>query len=161
MRSAAGELAVAKSRNLVLWIVIVGLIFACAGGAGLWLVRKRPGQSVAAVNDAARQSLPAALETQPKPAAPDLWKGLKPGAITIERSPNSRLVYAVATIKNDTDRQRFGVKVIVDVLNKEGETVGKTSDYTQFIDAHKEWTFKALVTDFKAAGAKIDSIAEE
>ncbi len=105
---------------------------------------------------------PAKPATAQKPAPePDLWKGFKPGPVSIDKSGKSRLVYAVVAVKNDTDKQRFGVKVTLDILDGQGEKLGTTSDYTQFIDAHKEWTFKALVAYPKATAAKVTAITEE
>lgn len=99
--------------------------------------------------------------SQPKPEPePDLWNGLKPTPVSIEKSGKSRLMYAIGTIRNDADKQRFGVKVTLDILDENGGKVGVATDYTQFIDAHKEWNFKALVTSSKATTAKVTAITE-
>jgi flagellar basal body-associated protein FliL len=91
----------------------------------------------------------------------DLWNGLKPGTVSIEKSAKSRLVYVTGTVRNDSEKQRFGVRVTLDLLNSSGEKIGSTTDYTQFIDAHKEWSFKALVANPKVTNAKISSIKED
>lgn len=145
--------AVAKKSRAWVWVVLCGMVvMAVVGGV---LMMRRTAVPVA--------QTPAHVAVQkPAPAPePDFWKGLKPGPVTIDKSPNSRLVYATGTVRNDTDKQRYGVKVTLDVLDGNGEKLGTTMDYAQFIDAHKEWTFKALVAFPKAASAKIASITEE
>jgi DNA-directed RNA polymerase subunit RPC12/RpoP len=150
-----------------LWIFVVGVVVVAAVLAAFWLRRTR--QSFEQLGN-----LHITAISQPKPTptfapapAPesepqsDLWKGLKPAAVTIQKTGNSRLIYAVGLIRNDTDKQRFGVKVTLDVLDSKREKLGTTSDYTQFIDAHKEWNFRALVTDPKATSAKVTAITEE
>jgi hypothetical protein len=57
------------------------------------------------------------------------------------------LVYAVGTLTNDTTRQRFGVKVEIDVLDAHRNKLGSATDYTEVIEPGKEWKFRALVTD--------------
>jgi len=88
------------------------------------------------------------------------WNGLKSGEVTIDKSGNSRLIYAVGTIRNGSDRQRFGVKVELELFDAQDEKAGTATDYVQFIDAHKEWKFRALVTDPKAVRAKISAVKE-
>jgi hypothetical protein len=155
--SNPGASPVGKKKSTA-WIWILVCVLLVAGtGAGLFILRRVP------ITQPARlpaKTQPANLTPVPEPE-PDLWKGFKPSPVTLDKSPKSRLVYATGTIRNDTDKQRFGVKVALDVLDAQGEKLGTTSDYIQFIDAHKEWTFKALVAFPKAATAKVASITEE
>ena len=87
--------------------------------------------------------------------------GLSASNITIEKTPGSSLVYAVGTVKNVSDRQRFGVKVEIDLRNAAGQQVGTASDYRQVLAPGAQWDFKALVVDSKAVSAKISSIRED
>ncbi|MDB6057352.1 MAG: hypothetical protein JWO95_1196 [Verrucomicrobiales bacterium] len=143
----------AKKSMAWVWIVVFAVAVVGAGAGFLVFKRSRP----VTIPPTSAKVEPAKLAPEPEP---DLWKGLKPGLVTIEKSPKSRLVYATGTVRNDTDKQRFGVKVALDILDAGGEKLGTTSDYTQFIDAHKEWTFKASINFPKAVSAKIESITE-
>jgi hypothetical protein len=53
------------------------------------------------------------------------------------------------------------VKVELDVLDAQGDKLGSATDYTQVMEPGKEWKFKALVTDRKAAAAKLIDIKEQ
>jgi hypothetical protein len=81
--------------------------------------------------------------------------------VTIEKTPGSSLVYAVGTVKNPEVRQRFGVRVELDLLDARGEKVGTAKDYQQVLEPGAEWHFKALVVESKAASAKVAAIKED
>jgi DNA-directed RNA polymerase subunit RPC12/RpoP len=150
-----------RNSRRVLWISLgaVLILFLVAGAFVLQRIQQMRREKMDKVPLTAHTE---STVSAPKPAPqPDLWKGLKPSAVTIEKAPKSRLVYAVGTIRNDTDKQRFGVKVLLDILDAQGENLGTTTDYTQFVDAHKDWPFKALVAFPKAATAKVRSVTEE
>lgn len=87
------------------------------------------------------------------------WNGLKSGEVAIENS-GGRLIYAVGTVRNESERQRFGITVDLDLLDAAGKKIGAATDYTQVIEPKKEWRFKALVTDPKTARAEITRIKE-
>jgi len=99
--------------------------------------------------------------TPPKPADPFAQAGFRVSTVTLEKAPGSSLVYAVGTIRNETDRRRFGVKVEIELLDAAGSKVGTASDYQQALEAKAEWSFKALVLEAKAASGKIASIKED
>jgi hypothetical protein len=89
---------------------------------------------------------------------------LKPGFVTLEKAKAGNLTYAVGTIKNHSDQQRFGVKVELELTDARGNPAGKASDYTQVIEPHQEWRFRALVVDTgrtKAVTARVSSIKED
>jgi hypothetical protein len=105
-----------------------------------------------------------AREPAPLPAPappPDSWHGLMGGAIALEKSKENGLVYAVGSLRNATDRQRFGVKVVLDLFDANNRKVGSATDYIQWIDANKEWKFKALVTARTAVRAVLASVSEQ
>jgi hypothetical protein len=86
---------------------------------------------------------------------------LKMGVITLDRQPKSALIYATGSVTNDSDYQRFGVRIELEVLNQAERKVGAASDYTQVIEPRRIWVFRALVTDPKAATARVAKISEE
>ena len=95
----------------------------------------------------------------PKPP-PDPWHGLKAGSVKLEKSGVGDLIYAVGALRNDSDHQRFGVKVEVELLGPRGEKIGAASDYTQSIDMGKSWNFRALVTDRGAVKGVVTNVTE-
>jgi hypothetical protein len=53
------------------------------------------------------------------------------------------LVYAVGTVKNDTARQRFGVKIELDLIDAQDNKIGSASDYIEVLEPGKEWQFNS------------------
>jgi hypothetical protein len=108
---------------------------------------------------------PAVTDVSPKPAVakgPKSPGDLKSGDVILEKSKGgSSLVYAVGTIANNSDHQRFGVKVEVDIVDAGGKKIGKATDYIQVIEPRGNWRFHALVLEDKASSAKIASIKED
>jgi hypothetical protein len=160
--------AAPKRNNLVLALVAGVLLAAAGGGAYFYFGSKKTKQVVATpirpveisnINPAA--PAPAPLPPpKPKPP-PDPWNGFKPGAVTLEKSGDGRLIYAIGTLTNATTRQRFGVKVTFDVLDERRNKIGAAHDYTDVIDPGKVWKFRALVTDKNAAAAKLTNVREQ
>ena len=83
------------------------------------------------------------------------------GTITLKKAENGGLVHAVGTVKNETDRQRFGVKITLDLLDTEGAKIGSASDYLAILEPHQDWQFRALLTEPKAVKAKLTNIEEQ
>jgi hypothetical protein len=105
------------------------------------------------------------IASNPAPAAmrkppPDPWHGLKPSKVTLEKTDSS-LIYAIGILTNDTTRQRFGVKVELDVLDGHRQKLGTATDYIEVIEPGKEWKFRALVTAKAVTSAKLTKVKEQ
>ena len=98
-----------------------------------------------------------ALQGQNAPGAQDLATS----SVTIQKTPGSALRYAVGTLRNLSNRQRFGVKVEVELLDTNGQKVGTATDYRQVLEPSAEWQFKALVVESKTVSARISGIQED
>lgn len=111
---------------------------------------------------AQRQELQATTNPQvaPTPADPFAEVNFRISTVTLEKSAGTSLVYAQGTIVNTTNRQRFGVKVELDLFDAAGKWVANASDYLGVIEPNAVWKFRALVVDKKAASAKIATIKE-
>jgi hypothetical protein len=83
------------------------------------------------------------------------------GGITLKKADGSGLVYAQGTVTNDTDRQRFGVKIELDLFNAQDDKIGSASDYLAVLEPHKAWQFNALLTEPKTVRAKLANIEEQ
>jgi hypothetical protein len=118
-----------------------------------------------AVTNAVMPPAPTNVEpVESKPPAvkrPKSADDLKPGVVKLEKMPGSSLVHASGIIKNDSDYERFGVSVTLDLINVKGERIGSTRDYKDIIEPHKSWQFNALVIDKAAVAAVVNSVKEE
>lgn len=101
----------------------------------------------------------AVVEAVPKP--PKALGDLKVGEIQLQKTKDSSLVYAVGTLKNESDYQRFGVKIELDLLDGRDLKVGTAQDYIQVLEPRREWQFHALVITPKAVKAVVASVKEE
>ena len=79
----------------------------------------------------------------------------------LEKTPGSSLVYVTGTVRNLSDRQRFGVKIQFELFDINDHPVGSATDYQSLLDPRAEWHFKSLVMASKAATARFNSIAED
>ena len=154
---------------LIVTLLVLGVV---AGGA-LWYFKLGPGSKRQEAVAAEVPSRPAPLPATNPPSlketiitadAPKIEKSiddLKPGTVTLEKAKSGNLMYAVGTIRNDSPHQRFGVKVEIEFTDAKGRPAGKTRDYTQVIEPGREWRFRALVLDAKAAQGKVVGIQED
>ena len=154
-------------RRTIVWTMVAVLIL-CAGLGGVMLALRRTENWAPRRKEhsAPTNSMAAADSSAPKQAnsrALNPWgeTGFGVSGINLERTSGSSLVYAVGTITNLTDRQRFGVRVELDLLDNSDKKMGTARDYQQVIESNGRWQFRALVMDSKATGAKIASIKED
>jgi hypothetical protein len=153
-----------KSQKLIFMGFGVVAILVVALGIGVLRALKPTAVATQATAQNAAGAVPggAGPIIPPKPVPPaDPWHGLRAGNVSLEKHGDGRLVYAVGTVSNTSDHQRFGVKVQLDVLDAQGDKLGSATDYTQIMDPGKGWKFKALVTDRNAATAKLVNITEQ
>jgi len=160
-------MSVRKKPRLGLITLIGGAVVLAVLGSRFFLPpRSRPEMPVVSggLGKAAPQSPGKAAAQEPAEAGHKPNKSLadlKAGEISLEITKGSSLVYAVGTITNDSEFQRFGVKVTLKLLDQKGATVGTTRDYIGILEPHQAWQFRALITDPKAVTAALDSIKEE
>ena len=149
-------------RSTLVWtamtvlVLVVGLV-----GALVALKRAEKG---AAARQKSEKSEPSAAAGNPVTAEADdpLAKaGFGASEINLQKNPDSSLVYAVGTLTNNAGRQRFGVKLFLDLYDDSGQKTGGATDYQQVIEPHGQWNFKALVVDSKAVSAKIGALTED
>jgi len=166
-------------RAAIIWTAVAVVILVLGLGGALaalkrarnWAERQKHTQA-APTASAPLSAEPATPGLAPTPAAAPAAaqqpaedrqtpSGLLASAIAMEKATGSSLVYAVGVLTNSTDRQRFGVKLELDLLDSTGKRLGTARDYQQVIEPKSTWRFKALVVDSKATTAKIASIKEE
>ena len=112
------------------------------------------------------------ISTNPSPIAPPAsGESLQPGETgtndfgisggVLEKTAGSSLVYVVGTVRNLTDRQRFGVKVDYSLFDDSGKMIGHATDYQSVIDPKGAWVFHAMVMESKTVSASLGGITEE
>ena len=78
-----------------------------------------------------------------------------------KKARGSTLVYAVGTVRNETDKQRFGVTVEIDLFDGTGTKIGVAKDYKDIIEANAEWKFRALLVVKNVATARVNTVREQ
>ncbi|HLH52814.1 MAG TPA: FxLYD domain-containing protein [Verrucomicrobiae bacterium] len=94
-------------------------------------------------------------------ADPPSTNELAASEVTIDHVAGSHLIYAVGTVKNNSDRRRFGVKVELELADGSGQKIGTATDYVQVLEPGAQWPFKALVVDAKTKSARVTAIRED
>jgi len=93
--------------------------------------------------------------------SPKLLNDFSFSAVTIDKAANSSLTYAMGSLKNETDKQRFGVTVELDLLDANGKKLGSTKDYAAVIEPRAEWKFHELLVQKNVASARVADIKEQ
>jgi len=86
---------------------------------------------------------------------------LKVGPVQLEKAKVGSLVYAIGTVTNASEFQRFGVQIELDLFAKNGKKLGVTKDYKDVIEPNREWQFHALIPDPRTSSAKVSSLKED
>lgn len=104
------------------------------------------------------------LAPTPPPKVPKVLGDLKVTQVALDQpkgAKGSRLVYVTGVLKNDSDHQRFGVRLELDLFDTAGTKVGTATDYRQMLDPRATWQFRAIVTDRRAMAAKCVGVKED
>ena len=136
-----------------------------------------PSPAPVALTPSPKQATPAASPTPSPPApspsptsvavtpkGPKLLGDLKITQVALDQpkgAKGSRLVYVTGVMKNDSDHQRFGVRVELDLLDATTNKVGTATDYRQMLEPRATWQFRAIVTDRRAVAAKLAGLKED
>jgi hypothetical protein len=160
-------------RKLILWTAAAALIL-ILGVAGSLIALKRAQRlaerkkqtSSLSATPLAEPGAGASVAPTPSNAPPAETDAAAPAnfqisEVRLEKVPGTSLIYAKGQVTNLLDRQRFGVRVELELLDADGQKVGTTKDYTQVIEPKAEWDFKALVVSSNAASAKLLSFKEQ
>jgi len=86
---------------------------------------------------------------------------LKFGQVELEKAKVGSLVFAVGTVTNASEFQRFGVQVELDLFGKDGKKLGTAKDYKDVIEPNREWQFHALIPDQRTASARVAAVRED
>lgn len=155
----------AQSSRSLKWI-IAGVVILCVGFV-----------AIVAILVTARRMMEKArrdqLETQAvrpaktnvaisRPATPVMGKTTNDFAISAVAIDKTRsLAYASGTVKNETEKQRFGVTVELELLDSAGKKIGMAKDYKDLIEPRAEWKFRALLVQKNVAAARVVNVKEQ
>ncbi|MEK7781328.1 MAG: FxLYD domain-containing protein [Verrucomicrobiota bacterium] len=97
-----------------------------------------------------------------KPLNPFAAQEFQVSLVTLDQGAGrgSSLRYATGTIVNLTKRQRFGVKVELELFDEVGNKLGGAIDYQKVLEPNAEWKFRALITDKRTSFVKVTAITE-
>lgn len=98
------------------------------------------------------------------PKGPKLIGDLKVTQVALDQpkgAKGSRLVYVTGVLKNESDHQRFGVRVELDLLDATTNKVGTATDYRQMLEPRATWQFRALITDRRTVSARLAGVKED
>jgi len=152
-------------RRTIIWTVATVLVLVL--GLAAALVALNRAERGAAAKQHAGEPVPLATMPNPQntqaPEQPDAatQAGFSASEITLQKLAGSGLVYAAGSLTNVSSRQRFGVKVNLELLDAAGQKIGEATDYQPTIEPSGHWNFKALVVEKKAVSAKIAAVREE
>src|SRR5712671_5663478 len=135
-------------RATLIWTLIAILVL--GGGLAGALVALKRAQRMASKQNKQTGAMALPGTNSPAPLDPAASNGFRASAITLDTVPGSSLVYATGTVTNPAARQRFGIRVELELLNAAGQKIGNTSDYQAVMEPNAVWQFKALVADPKA-----------
>jgi len=147
------------TRTKAIIFTIVVLVIVIVGGAGIMFALKRAKRLSAQKRESVVTASP--TQTPAKSTDPLALLGFQASSVTLEKVEGTSLVHARGTITNLTDRQRFGVRVELDLMDESGSKLGSATDYCATIEPNSQWRFRAQVLDKKAASAKVVAIRED
>jgi hypothetical protein len=150
-------------RRAVIWTLIAVVVLGLGLAGALVALRKaekwaenqkRQSTSVAIVEPHTNSPPPDRIDSPPQP-------DLQASSVSLDHAPGTSLIYAIGSIKNNSTRQRFGVKVELELSDDSGRKLGTATDYRQVLEPGAEWPFKALVVDPKTKSAKVVAVRED
>jgi|ERR1043166_1135191 DNA-directed RNA polymerase subunit RPC12/RpoP len=152
-----------QKKGVLVWIL--ALVVVCAAAAFFIWQKKSKSQATTKTSVPAPAPQSVAETVAPTNAVaqmkPKSLADLKAGDVTLEKAKDGNLVYAVGELKNDSDFQRFGIKIELDLLDAKGGKLGLATDYIQMLQPNENWHFRALITDPKTRKAVVGKIQEE
>lgn len=151
------------------WIVagVIILIVGVVGSIGALitakiLARKRQSQVSVVVPSAQKAAAKTPPKSEPVSELNSVINHFTVFPVIIEKKSRSgSLVYATGSVRNDADKQRFGVTVEIELLNRAGSIIGTAQDYKDLIEPHADWKFRALLVVKDVASARISAVREQ
>jgi cytoskeletal protein RodZ len=155
----------------VLLFVIGGMLYLNNARQGKSSIFPERSKTIAAARSEKESTTEDADDSDAKPTTPTPTTAaaapaksvddLKVSPIVLRRTQGSTLVYAIGSVHNNSDQQRFGVSLELDLLDAGGKKIGTAKDYAKIIEPRKDWRFRALVVAPKTVSVKLAKIRED
>ena len=147
-------------RKTIIWTFVAVLIL--AGGLAGSIAALSWGKRLADKKKKPAATLNGTATNETRGENPSRQDGFHTSEITLEKVPGGSLVYAIGTLTNASARQRFGVKIELELLDAQGKRIGTATDYRGVLEPKAFWQFRALVVDPKATvAARLSQIKED
>lgn len=142
-------------RTKAIVFTLIAILILLGGLVGVMIALKRAERLKSS-------GVPAPTQPQPSAAAVDPFaaQGFQVSPVALATGSGSSLVYAVGSLVNTSSQQRFGVKLELELLDAEGNQVGRATDYQKVVEPNGEWKFRALVMEKRAVVARVMGIIE-
>jgi hypothetical protein len=147
-------------RKTVVWTGVTILVLLMALAAVI-VALKRAEKRAASERQAAAKIATADQTDAPSATASAGAADFQVSEIKLLKTTGTSVAYATGTVTNGLSRQRFGVRIYVDLFDGSGNKIGQATDYQQVIEPNGQWTFKALAVDSKATSARLSSVTEQ
>lgn len=144
-------------RAKAILFTVIALVILVGGLIAAQLAVRRAERMVGRKSGAAAANLAQKSAPQTNPFA---GQNFRVSAVTLETTPGTKLVHATGSVVNLAQRQRFGVRIELELLDAAGRLVATASDYTSIVEPGAEWNFRAPVTDGRAVSARVTSVRE-
>jgi len=108
-----------------------------------------------------QDSKPTTTKVTAPPADPTAQAGFQVSPVVLERSSGSSLVYAVGTVTETARRKRFGLRVELELFDRDGKACGAAQDYQASLEPNGVWKFRALVANAQAVRGSLVKVTEE
>lgn len=152
---------VEKGRSWIGWGIALAVVVLLGGVILVWKPFKKSPGRVIVKTPSVQTNAPPPVQAPPVQVPVGLPEGLSVSEVLMEKAPAGTLVYVVGVVKNGSARQRFGVKVELDLFDSKQTKIGVATDYQQVIEPQQEWRFRALVLDAQAASARVAGLKED
>jgi hypothetical protein len=159
----APDIALPGYSSSLKW-AMAGLIILVLGVLGVFIalnLAQRILRNPPTIEGVKQRSEPAGLPASPESQWLVHSNHFTSSKVTIEAQPGSTLVYALGTLKNQIETQRFGVTVELDLFDATGRKIGTAQDYREIIEGRGEWKFRALLVIPNVAAAQVRSIRDQ
>ena len=144
-------------RTKAIMFTVIAVIILIGGLIAASVALKRAKRMRAEQEQISNKAVPQSPATPPDPFARN---GFRVSPVTLGKGQGSSIVYAVGSIVNTMNRQRFGVKVELELIDAAGVKVGVASDYQKVMEAGAEWNYRAMVVEKKAVSVKVIGVNE-
>jgi hypothetical protein len=149
--------AEAPRRRWVPWVLAGFVIMGIAGASAPLLLKRALARRQIDTGQTENSQRPAGVTSSDLLLISDFAAG----PILISKGTQSSIVHAVGSLSNTLGRQRYGVRVEIELADALGRPNGKATDYVAVMEPNTVWQFRAMVLSANAATGRVARIREQ